>query len=56
VLAFIGATCTLAPGDLVLTGTPSGVGMGMEPPRFLGSGDRVRIEIEGLGAIEHLVA
>lgn len=55
-LAFIGATCTLAPGDLVLTGTPSGVGMGMEPPRFLGSGDRVRIEIEGLGAIEHLVA
>jgi len=55
-LAFIGATCTPAPGDLVLTGTPSGVGMGMEPPRSLGSGDRVRIEIEGLGAIEHLVA
>jgi 2-keto-4-pentenoate hydratase/2-oxohepta-3-ene-1,7-dioic acid hydratase in catechol pathway len=50
---FIGETCTLVPGDLILTGTPSGVGMGMDPPQFLQSGDVVRIEIEGLGAIEH---
>ncbi len=52
---FIGDTCTLAPGDLILTGTPNGVGMGMDPPRFLSSGDRVRIAIEGLGEIEHAV-
>jgi 2-keto-4-pentenoate hydratase/2-oxohepta-3-ene-1,7-dioic acid hydratase in catechol pathway len=53
---FIAETCTLEPGDLVLTGTPEGVGMAMDPPRFLASGDVVRIEIEGLGAIEHPVA
>ena len=53
---FIAQTCTLLPGDLILTGTPSGVGMAMDPPRFLSSGDVVRIEIERLGAIEHAVA
>ncbi|HWX44623.1 MAG TPA: fumarylacetoacetate hydrolase family protein [Solirubrobacteraceae bacterium] len=55
-VAFIGETCTLHPGDLILTGTPSGVGMALDPPRFLASGDVVRIEIERLGAIEHAVA
>jgi acylpyruvate hydrolase len=53
---FIGQTCTLEPGDLILTGTPEGVGQSMDPPQFLASGDVVRIEIEGLGAIEHAVA
>lgn len=57
---FVGQTCTLRPGDLILTGTPSGVGMGLDPrvggPKFLQSGDRVRIEIERLGTIEHPVA
>ena len=53
---FISQTCTLRPGDLILTGTPSGVGMGMDPPQFLTSGDVVRIEIEGLGVLEHPVA
>jgi acylpyruvate hydrolase len=55
-LRFIAETCTLSPGDLILTGTPSGVGMGLDPPRFLASGDVVRIEIEHLGAIEHAIA
>lgn len=55
-VAFIGETCTLEPSDLILTGTPSGVGFAMDPPRFLASGDVVRIEIEGLGTIEHAVA
>lgn len=54
-VAFIGETCTLEPGDLVLTGTPSGVGMAMDPRVFLADGDVVRIEIESLGAIEHPV-
>jgi 2-keto-4-pentenoate hydratase/2-oxohepta-3-ene-1,7-dioic acid hydratase in catechol pathway len=53
---FIAETITLEPGDLILTGTPSGVGMAFDPPRFLGPGDRVRIEIEGLGTIEHGIA
>ena len=52
---FIAQTCTLRPGDLILTGTPSGVGVAFDPPRFLHSGDRVRIAIDGLGEIEHSV-
>jgi 2-keto-4-pentenoate hydratase/2-oxohepta-3-ene-1,7-dioic acid hydratase in catechol pathway len=55
-VGFLRETCTLEPGDLILTGTPSGVGMAMDPPRFLESGDVVRIEIERLGWIEHAVA
>jgi acylpyruvate hydrolase len=53
---FISQTCTLHAGDLILTGTPSGVGMSMDPRQFLSSGDVVRIEIERLGAIEHAIA
>jgi 2-keto-4-pentenoate hydratase/2-oxohepta-3-ene-1,7-dioic acid hydratase in catechol pathway len=53
---FIAETCTLEPGDVILTGTPSGVGMAMEPRQFLAPGDLVRIEIDGLGAIEHPIA
>ncbi|MEA2228944.1 MAG: hypothetical protein QOF04_2574, partial [Solirubrobacteraceae bacterium] len=52
---FIAETCTLAPGDLILTGTPSGVGMAMDPPQFLNDGDVVRMEIESLGVIEHTI-
>jgi 2-keto-4-pentenoate hydratase/2-oxohepta-3-ene-1,7-dioic acid hydratase in catechol pathway len=52
---FIAETCTFAPGDLILTGTPQGVGQAMDPPQFLQPGDVVRCEIEGLGAIEHAV-
>jgi acylpyruvate hydrolase len=55
-VAFLRETMTLEPGDLILTGTPSGVGQYLDPPQFLASGDVVRIEIEGLGVIEHAVA
>jgi 2-keto-4-pentenoate hydratase/2-oxohepta-3-ene-1,7-dioic acid hydratase in catechol pathway len=44
---------TLHPGDIIATGTPAGVGMGLKPPRFLQPGDAVRIEIEGIGRIEN---
>ncbi len=54
-IAFIGETCTFEPGDLLLTGTPSGVGAAMDPPQFLGAGDVVRMEIESLGVIEHTI-
>jgi len=46
---------TLEPGDIVATGTSSGVGIAMKPPKLLAAGDRVRIEIEGIGAIENEV-
>ncbi|MGD9600769.1 MAG: fumarylacetoacetate hydrolase family protein [Gammaproteobacteria bacterium] len=49
------AAFTLEPGDVVLTGTPSGVGIGFKPARYLKVGDRVRIEIEKLGHIENEV-
>ncbi|MCR8849672.1 fumarylacetoacetate hydrolase family protein [Rossellomorea sp. SC111] len=42
---------TLMPGDVIATGTPSGVGKGYKPPRFLRKGDVVEIEIEGLGIL-----
>jgi 2-keto-4-pentenoate hydratase/2-oxohepta-3-ene-1,7-dioic acid hydratase in catechol pathway len=54
-VAFIAETCTLEPGALILTGTPSGVGAAMDPPTFLQAGDVVRVEVEGLGALEHPV-
>jgi len=44
---------TLYPGDLIASGTPAGVGMGMKPPRYLQAGDTVRIDIEGLGVLEN---
>lgn len=46
---------TLEAGDVILTGTPAGVGIGFKPPRFLKSGDVVRIEIEGLGTLSNKV-
>jgi len=53
---FISQACTLEPGAIILTGTPSGVGEAFDPPRYLQPGDTVRIEIEGLGVLEHPIA
>jgi 2-keto-4-pentenoate hydratase/2-oxohepta-3-ene-1,7-dioic acid hydratase in catechol pathway len=44
---------TLHPGDIIATGTPSGVGMGFKPPKWLKHGDVVRVEIDGIGFIEN---
>jgi 2-keto-4-pentenoate hydratase/2-oxohepta-3-ene-1,7-dioic acid hydratase in catechol pathway len=44
---------TLYPGDMIATGTPAGVGMGLNPPQYLKNGDKVRIEIAHLGFIEN---
>ena len=46
---------TLLPGTIIATGTPAGVGMGFDPPKFLNPGDLVRCEIEGIGALENQV-
>jgi acylpyruvate hydrolase len=56
VVGFISEMCSLEPGDLVLTGTPEGVGFAMDPPRWLARGSTVRIEIDLLGSIEHVIA
>ena len=55
-IAYLTSAFTLEPGDLIATGTPEGVGVGMQPQRFLQPGDVVRCEIEGIGAIENKVA
>ena len=54
-IATLSAGITLLPGDVIATGTPAGVGIGFDPPRFLRSGDRVRIEIAGIGVLENPV-
>ena len=46
---------TLEPGDMLATGTPSGVGYAMDPPHFLQNGDRITCEIEGIGQLENTV-
>src|SRR5271163_480896 len=55
-IAYLSTAFTLEPGDLIATGTPEGVGVGMVPQNFLASGDVVRCEIEGIGAIENRVS
>ena len=55
-IAYLSTAFTLYPGDLIATGTPEGVGIGMEPPRFLQPGDVVRCEIDRIGMIENVVA
>ena len=52
-IAFISSAITLEPGDIVATGTPSGVGVFRDPPVFLEPGDRARCEIEGIGSVEN---
>jgi 2-keto-4-pentenoate hydratase/2-oxohepta-3-ene-1,7-dioic acid hydratase in catechol pathway len=51
----ISRSVTLSPGDVIATGTPVGVGIGFEPPRFLKDGDVVEVEISGLGTIRNTV-
>lgn len=55
IVEHISTVCTLEPGDVIVTGTPGGIGAAMKPMRFLAAGDVVKIEIEGLGAIENRV-
>ena len=55
-IAYLSTAFKLEPGDLIATGTPEGVGVGMDPPVFLKPGDVVRCEIDGIGAIENRVA
>ncbi len=55
-IAYLSTAFTLESGDLIATGTPEGVGVGMDPPRFLKSGDVVRCEVQGIGSIQNVVS
>ena len=52
IVSYVSHFMTLMPGDVIPTGTPSGVGLGFKPPRFLNPGDRMRLSVEGLGVQE----
>ncbi len=54
-LAELTVGITLEPGDILITGTPAGVGMGFHPPKFLKPGDRVECEVEGIGVLRNTV-
>lgn len=53
IVRYITDTVTLLPGDVIATGTPGGVGVGMKPPRFLRPGDVVEVEVEGIGTLRN---
>ena len=54
-IAYVSGVCTLAPGDLIFTGTPPGVGMARNPPVLLKPGDTVEVEIDGVGVLRNPV-
>jgi 2-keto-4-pentenoate hydratase/2-oxohepta-3-ene-1,7-dioic acid hydratase in catechol pathway len=54
-IAFISRGMTLMPGDVIATGTPAGVGMASDPPRWLVQGDQLAVTIDGLGCLENQI-
>jgi 2-keto-4-pentenoate hydratase/2-oxohepta-3-ene-1,7-dioic acid hydratase in catechol pathway len=54
-IAFLSRYMTLEPGDVIATGTPAGVGHFRVPPRYLKPGDRLRLEVERVGVLEHAI-
>ena len=55
-IAHLSTAFTLEPGDILFTGTPAGVGAAFDPPKFVKTGDVVRIEIDGIGEMVHTIA
>ena len=56
IVSYISTFATLEPGDIILTGTPGGAGARLDPPQFLKAGDKVEIEVSGLGRLVNEVA
>ena len=50
-IAYISTFTTLVPGDIIITGTPTGAGARFEPPKFLKPGDEIEVEVEGIGKL-----
>ncbi len=55
IITYITDTVSLRPGDVIATGTPGGVGVGMKPPRFLTPGDVVEVEVENIGILRNAI-
>ena len=56
IISIVSQYVTLEPGDIILTGTPEGVGKGMNPPQYLKTGDEVKVSIEGIGTLANRFA
>jgi 2-keto-4-pentenoate hydratase/2-oxohepta-3-ene-1,7-dioic acid hydratase in catechol pathway len=56
IVAYISTFIALEPGDVLVTGTPGGVGDRREPPLYMRPGDRIEVEISGVGRLENVVA
>ena len=56
IISIVSQYVTLEPGDVILTGTPEGVGQGMNPPQYLKAGDEVKVSIEGIGTLANRFA
>jgi 2-keto-4-pentenoate hydratase/2-oxohepta-3-ene-1,7-dioic acid hydratase in catechol pathway len=54
-ISYISSLATLEPGDIILTGTPAGIGCNRKPPVFLRAGDRVSVEVGGIGTLTNPV-
>jgi 2-keto-4-pentenoate hydratase/2-oxohepta-3-ene-1,7-dioic acid hydratase in catechol pathway len=55
IVSYLSQFMSLQPGDIISTGTPFGVGLGLKPPKYLNTGDIVELGIEGLGTQRQLV-
>ena len=55
IIEYVSAFCTLLPGDMIATGTPTGAGARFDPPRWLKAGDRVEVTVEGVGLLWNTV-
>lgn len=55
-IAYLSETMTLEPGDVIATGTPAGIGAFAQPPHYLQPGDQLRLEVSGIGVLEHIIA
>lgn len=54
-IAYLSETMTLEPGDVIATGTPAGIGAFAQPPHYLQPGDPLRLEVSGIGVLEHRI-
>jgi len=56
IIEYVSTFCTLEPGDVIFTGTPTGAGACFDPPRYLVPGDQVAVEVTGLGILRNGIA